>query len=162
MRVHVWMNPCACSWLPTVLAPCTRTYVRFCEEADGCRGACVFRAASRSRRGAVSLADLCRLHSAQTETPTHVKCHSTNLFPMQPRYNCRGTRQTHLTAPQKAFTNVQIYWLYFNEIWGILGLMSVLYLLLLGTSEQHTYVFYFTVSMVIPYIITLFELAVYF
>lgn len=79
-----------------------------------------FGAASQSRRGAVTMADLCSQNSAQTETPTHVKCHSTNLFPMQPRYNCRGERQTHLIAPQNEFTrrlcNLQIHRLYFYKI----------------------------------------------
>ena len=82
---------------------------------------------SQSRRGAVSAADLCSWHSAQAETPTHVKCHSTNFFPMQPRYNRRGERQTHLIAPQneipRRLCNSQICRLYFNEIHSILSLL---------------------------------------
>lgn len=67
-------------------------------------------------------------NSAQAETPTHVKCHSTNFFPMQPRYHRRGERQTHLIAPQNEIPgrlcNSQICRIYFN---GILSILSLLF-----------------------------------
>lgn len=73
------------------------------------------------------MADVCSWRSAQAETPTHVKCHSTNFFSMQRRYNRRGERQTHLIAPQneilRRFCNSQIYRLYFNGIQSILSLL---------------------------------------
>lgn len=101
--------------------------MRCCQEAGVCQEACVLGAASQSRRGAVSMADLCSRHSAQAETPTHVKCHSTNLFPMQPRYNRRDQRQTHLISPQneipRRLSNSQIYRLYLNEIHSFLSLL---------------------------------------
>lgn len=118
-----WLGACVrvhhASKAVLICAQCMPAYVWCCQEA------CDFGAASQSRRGAVSMADLCSWHSAKAETPTHVKWHSTNFFPMQPRYNRRGERPTHLIAPQneipRRLCNSQMYRLYFNAIHCILS-----------------------------------------